>query len=182
MWDLWWKKWHWDRFFPKYFGFPLSISFLRCSITRKNEKTLIISFTGLHNKPSRLWCVRSICCGALHKKKGTKCVFIICSETFSFRDTRYRIMLQSINWSDHGRQVVQRKQVQSTIDCEQMCAPPVVLWIQLIGRKHLGDRRLGYSPFSCDIAWISTRLSFHSCSYGILFACCTYGPWATWHL
>jgi hypothetical protein len=21
MWDLWWKKWHWDRFFPEYFGF-----------------------------------------------------------------------------------------------------------------------------------------------------------------
>ena len=26
-------------FFPEYFGFPLSISFHRCSITRKNEKT-----------------------------------------------------------------------------------------------------------------------------------------------
>jgi hypothetical protein len=38
MWDLWWTKWHWDRFSPKYFGFPLSISFHRCSITRKNEK------------------------------------------------------------------------------------------------------------------------------------------------
>jgi hypothetical protein len=21
MWDLWWTKWHWDRFFPEYFGF-----------------------------------------------------------------------------------------------------------------------------------------------------------------
>ena len=27
MWDLWWTKWHWDRFLPEYFGFPLSISF-----------------------------------------------------------------------------------------------------------------------------------------------------------
>jgi hypothetical protein len=51
IWDLWWTKWHWDRFFPEYFGFPLSISFHLCSITRKNEKTLIISITGLHNKP-----------------------------------------------------------------------------------------------------------------------------------
>jgi hypothetical protein len=50
MWDLWWTKWHWDRFFSKYFGFPLSISFHRCSVTRKNEK-LIIFITGLHNKP-----------------------------------------------------------------------------------------------------------------------------------
>ena len=33
MWDLWWTKWHWDRFFPEYFGFPLSVSFHRCSIT-----------------------------------------------------------------------------------------------------------------------------------------------------
>jgi hypothetical protein len=23
MWDLWWTKWHWDRFFPELFGFPL---------------------------------------------------------------------------------------------------------------------------------------------------------------
>jgi hypothetical protein len=33
--------------FSDYFGFPLSISFHRCSITRKNEKIFI---TGLHNK------------------------------------------------------------------------------------------------------------------------------------
>jgi hypothetical protein len=26
MWYLWWTKWHWDRFFPEYFGLPLSIS------------------------------------------------------------------------------------------------------------------------------------------------------------
>jgi hypothetical protein len=38
MWDLWRTKWHWDRFFPEYVGFPLSISFHRHSITRKNEK------------------------------------------------------------------------------------------------------------------------------------------------
>ena len=38
VWDLWWTKWHWDRYFPKYFGFPLSFSFHRCSITCKYEK------------------------------------------------------------------------------------------------------------------------------------------------
>jgi hypothetical protein len=37
-------------FSPQYFGFPLSISFHRCSITRKNEKKIIF-ITGLHNKP-----------------------------------------------------------------------------------------------------------------------------------
>jgi hypothetical protein len=54
MWDLWWAKWHWDRFIPEYFGFRLSISSHRCSITRKNEKLIIFLFifiTGLHNKP-----------------------------------------------------------------------------------------------------------------------------------
>jgi hypothetical protein len=51
MWDLLWTKWHWDRFFLEYFGFPLSISFHRYSIARKNEKKLIIFITGLHKKP-----------------------------------------------------------------------------------------------------------------------------------
>jgi hypothetical protein len=36
--------------FPEYFGFPLSLSFHRCSITWKNEKKLIIFITRLHNK------------------------------------------------------------------------------------------------------------------------------------
>jgi hypothetical protein len=49
--DLWWTKCHWDRFFPEYFGFPLSISLHLCCITRKDEKKLIIFITGLHNKP-----------------------------------------------------------------------------------------------------------------------------------
>jgi hypothetical protein len=51
MWDLWWTKWHWDRFFPEYFGFPVSISFHPCSITRKRTKIIIIFITGLHKKP-----------------------------------------------------------------------------------------------------------------------------------
>jgi hypothetical protein len=52
-WDLWWTKWHWDRFFsPSTSVFVLSISFHWRSITRKNEKKmLIIVVTGLHNKP-----------------------------------------------------------------------------------------------------------------------------------
>jgi hypothetical protein len=54
MWDLRWTKWHWDRVFPEYFGFPLLISFHRCSITRKRQKIIIIIvifITGLHKKP-----------------------------------------------------------------------------------------------------------------------------------
>jgi hypothetical protein len=29
---LWWIKWHLDRFFSEYFGFPLSVSFYRCIV------------------------------------------------------------------------------------------------------------------------------------------------------
>jgi hypothetical protein len=71
MWDLWWIKWHGDRFFSEYFGFSLSISFNRCSIEmEKQKKNLIIFLIGLHNKPSRLRYVRSICCGALQQKNN----------------------------------------------------------------------------------------------------------------
>jgi hypothetical protein len=31
MWDLWWKKLHWDRIFFEFFDFPLSVSFHRGS-------------------------------------------------------------------------------------------------------------------------------------------------------
>jgi hypothetical protein len=75
MWDLWWTKWHWDRFFSEYFGFPLSVSLHRCSITRKNEKKRIILITGLQNKPEG--CGASVASAAgpftkkrLHQREG----------------------------------------------------------------------------------------------------------------
>jgi hypothetical protein len=53
-----------------YFGFPLSISLHRCSITMKNEKTNTNQlYDRVAQQASRLRCVRSICCGALHQKK-----------------------------------------------------------------------------------------------------------------
>jgi hypothetical protein len=75
---LWWRKWHWDRFFPEYVGFSLSVSFHRCSITWKTEKLIIIIIiiiiTGLHNKPQG--CGASVASAAgpfTAKKKGTIC-------------------------------------------------------------------------------------------------------------
>jgi hypothetical protein len=71
IWDLRWTKWHWDRFFSEYFGFPLSISLHRCSVTRKRTKNN--NHLHLHHRvaqeASRLRCVRS---GDLHhlKKRG----------------------------------------------------------------------------------------------------------------
>jgi hypothetical protein len=73
IWDLWWTKWHWHRFFPEYFGFPLSVSFHRCSITRKRTKNNNHHRRHLHHRvaqeASRLRCVRNVCCGALHHLK-----------------------------------------------------------------------------------------------------------------
>jgi hypothetical protein len=63
MWNLWWTQWHWDRFFLEYFSFPLSISFHRCSITRKNEKK------GLHNKPQGRGASVTSAAGPLSQKK-----------------------------------------------------------------------------------------------------------------
>jgi hypothetical protein len=69
MWDLWWTKWHWDRFFSWYFGFPLSNSFHRCSIKWKNRKNCNI-ITGLHNKPSGCGASVAFAAGPFSTEKG----------------------------------------------------------------------------------------------------------------
>jgi hypothetical protein len=57
-------------------GQVFSYQFLSTGAPSKSTswKTLInfIFLIGLHNKPSRLWCVRSICCGALKKRAWFK--------------------------------------------------------------------------------------------------------------
>jgi hypothetical protein len=64
-------------FFPEYFGFPMSISFHRCSIIRKNEK-LVIFITGLHNKPQG--CGASVASAAGHfQKKNTEYILVLVS-------------------------------------------------------------------------------------------------------
>jgi hypothetical protein len=69
MWDLWWKKWHWDRFFPEYFGFSLSISFHRAPLQGKTKK--IINITGLHNKPQGCGASVASAAGPFTTKKGS---------------------------------------------------------------------------------------------------------------
>jgi hypothetical protein len=32
VWDLWWTKWYWNRFYSEYFAFPLSVSFRQHSV------------------------------------------------------------------------------------------------------------------------------------------------------
>jgi hypothetical protein len=94
MWDLWRTKWHWDRFFTEYFGFPLSISFHQCSITWKNKKLIILLFifiTRVAQKALRLRCVRSVCCGVLLHKK-VLLLRLICWTTSRLRMILARIM------------------------------------------------------------------------------------------
>jgi hypothetical protein len=43
-WDLWWTKWHWDRFFSEFFDFPLSISFHRGLHFSKKSEKIVLSF------------------------------------------------------------------------------------------------------------------------------------------
>jgi hypothetical protein len=55
-------------FFPECFSFSLSISFHRCSITRKNGKTNHFCHR-VAQYASRLRRIHSFCCGALHHKQ-----------------------------------------------------------------------------------------------------------------
>jgi hypothetical protein len=81
MWDLWWTKWQWDRFFPEYFGFPLSISFHRCSI--KTKKKTIVFITGLHNKPQGCGASVASAAGPFSTKKKAEAKAVCVSSEFN---------------------------------------------------------------------------------------------------
>jgi hypothetical protein len=71
MWDLWWTKWNWDRFFHEYFGFPL-FNFIPPVLhyMEKHKKLITIFTTGFHNK--LLGCGASACAaGPFSTKKKT---------------------------------------------------------------------------------------------------------------
>jgi hypothetical protein len=46
MWDLWWTKWHWDRFSPEYFGFPCQFHSTGAPLLGKTKKIIIIFIVG----------------------------------------------------------------------------------------------------------------------------------------
>jgi hypothetical protein len=50
-------------------------------IVKLGKKNLLIFITGVAQKALRLWCVRSICCGALHhvKKKDPCLPMLVCT-------------------------------------------------------------------------------------------------------
>jgi hypothetical protein len=59
---------------PEYFSFPLSASFHQWSITRRNEKKLIIFITGLHNKPQGCGASVASAAGPFTTKKMLQCL------------------------------------------------------------------------------------------------------------
>jgi flagellar basal body-associated protein FliL len=85
---LWWTEWYWDSFFSEYFGFSLSISFHRCSITWKNEKRkeliiiiiIIIFIAGLHNKRSGCGASVASAAGSFATKASIKLPHVSASE------------------------------------------------------------------------------------------------------
>jgi hypothetical protein len=50
-WDLWWTKWHWDRFFPSTYVFPCQFHSTGAPLLVKLKNKLIIFIKGLHKKP-----------------------------------------------------------------------------------------------------------------------------------
>jgi hypothetical protein len=58
MWDLWWTKWHWDRFFSELSVFPCQFHSNGVPLIVKIGKKLIILiiFIGVAQKALRLWC------------------------------------------------------------------------------------------------------------------------------
>jgi hypothetical protein len=74
MWGLWWTKWQWNRFFSELSVFPCQFHSTGASVLVKlGKKTAHLHHHRVAQKALRLWCVRSICCGALHhvKEKDT---------------------------------------------------------------------------------------------------------------
>jgi hypothetical protein len=71
MWDLWWTKWHWERFFSELSVFPCQFHSTGAPLLVKLGKKTAHLYHRVAQKALRLWCVRSICCGALHHVKKT---------------------------------------------------------------------------------------------------------------
>jgi hypothetical protein len=71
MWDLWWAKWHRDSLFSELSVFPCQFHSIGAPLIVKLGKKTAHLHHRVAQKALRLWCVRSICCGALHyvKKK-----------------------------------------------------------------------------------------------------------------
>jgi hypothetical protein len=87
---MWWTKWHWDTvFFPRVVWFSPASSIPAVLHYTEKFKKINHIYHRVAQKPSMLWCVSSICCGALHHKKKTyKCSLLSRSlQVYRFRLT-----------------------------------------------------------------------------------------------
>jgi hypothetical protein len=103
---------------PEYCGFVLPISIHRCSITRKNEKTLIF-ITGLHNKPQGCGASVASAAGPLKKELSLR-----------------MSMDQAFVWRD-GKKIP--KNVSDLLICES-CYEPGTSGIKKVGLKSITDQ------------------------------------------
>jgi hypothetical protein len=76
MWDLWWTKWHWYRFFLKYFGLSFQLHSTGALLHGKmKKKRLMLFIIGLQNKPQGCGAsVASAVTPLTTKKKTVHCI------------------------------------------------------------------------------------------------------------
>jgi hypothetical protein len=89
-------------FSPSTSGFPCQFHSTGAPLKWKSRRNLIC-LIGLHNKPSRLRCVRSFCCGALlNKNKKTHVVTRKLIQDFGEEDFSDRsLRRQRIGWENY---------------------------------------------------------------------------------
>jgi hypothetical protein len=93
MWDLWWTKWHWDRFLsPSTTVFPCRFHSTGAPLHGKTKKLI----TGLHNKPQGCGASLASTAGPFTKKKSNRISNEV--QTWIAGPKKYGIQWQFSTW------------------------------------------------------------------------------------
>jgi hypothetical protein len=162
-------------FFPEYFGFPLSISFHRCSITSKNKKKLknwssFISITGLHNKPQGCGASVASSAGPFTTKKGYilttifDCMGKIASNEILRNDKMGRLLRIYIRLQHQFSHLCHSLPSQKAPEREPLSTlwtdPRVILDV-VVKRNKTGSVRITYVEACSDLCILGFPLSLH---------------------